>query len=643
MRTTFKATVLTTSFVISCLFIAGESALAQFPAKGDDVTQTLGQFTIVINPAFQPLMAGYPGYNGGTMTLTSPVLYDPATIIGRSSAVHDGDAADVGGIAVGTAGTIIGEGSLTVMPGGLGPAGTREVHTEIRMMNMTGGGSAVRAGTAAADQPISPGEVESWSGPAGLPPADFPAKSFFDVFVDVDLPAGGTAGFPGATLYNGLPLLVMNTNLTHFPPEVVYIHGMSTAVPIYFRTGNPPMWNAGDIFGILTLAGHGVVGTNSVGNATAQLLAALAATQPAPVEPPYIGWAPGLIPANPNKIFPNLGDDTTTSLGTFTMVINPAFQPFMPGYPGYNPSTKRLTSPTLFDPGTIIGRSSPIVEGSPADLNGTQVGSVGLIVSDSDMPIPPFESAPNIREVHTIVESLNLSGSGFSVRAGNAAPGLQLSAGEVESLSGPSGDPYWDFPARSFFDVFVDVSLPAGGPIPTGFSIRNAQPLVVQNQNLTAFPPKVIYIHGNSTAVPMILVSNVPSINGHAGDVFGILMLAGHGIGYNPGSQDLAQFQQTMQQVKEEPVSPQYANWAPGLNVPLQFSKITIQPNGLVTINGYCSSFAQLFLQSSPSLANPDWNFESTAQGSSNATFTVFTTKNPFQDVKFMRMVDTTR
>ena len=112
------------------------------------------------------------------------------------------------------------------------------------------------------DQPISAGEVESWSGPGGAPAADFPAQSYFDVFVDVDMPPGAPAASPSqelsgpGALFNSVPLLVQNTNLTSFPPEVVYIHGMSTAVPIKFRTAGSSTdgtttWLADEIFGLL--------------------------------------------------------------------------------------------------------------------------------------------------------------------------------------------------------------------------------------------------------------------------------------------------------------------------------------------------------------------------------------------------------
>src|SRR5271167_2819095 len=128
MKTKLVRVQISALFMLAVLFATRQSALAQFPPKGDDVTQTLGQFTIVVNPTFQPLMAGYPGYNGATKTLTSPILSDAATRIGRSSVLHKGSAADSGGVPVGTAGIIVKDSMLVVQPGGLQPAGTREVH-----------------------------------------------------------------------------------------------------------------------------------------------------------------------------------------------------------------------------------------------------------------------------------------------------------------------------------------------------------------------------------------------------------------------------------------------------------------------------------------------------------------------------------
>jgi hypothetical protein len=134
---------------------------------------------------------------------------------------------------------------------------------------MTGGGAAVRAGiwynnpnsTSTPPLHISPGEVESQSGPSNDPTKDFPASSFFDVFVRVDVPACGP--FPGGTLYNLMPLVVKNNQVTQFPPKVVYLHDSSSIVPILFLTANPPLWNKDDILGYFVLVGHGVGFTNS--------------------------------------------------------------------------------------------------------------------------------------------------------------------------------------------------------------------------------------------------------------------------------------------------------------------------------------------------------------------------------------------
>lgn len=624
MQTHSIRTTVSALFTLAIFLDARPDALAQFPGQGDDVTQSLGQFRIVVNPAFQPMMASYPGYDGLSFRLTSPVLYDPATLIGRSNPLFDGSAADTGGVAVGTAAILVSESSLSVEPGGLGPMNTREVHTEIHMMNMTGpGGMAVRAGTAAPDQPISAGEVESWSGASFNSALDFPARSFFDVWADVDLPA--FAGFPGAVgadcLYTSAPLLIENTNLTSFPPQVVYIHGMSTAVPVRFRTTNPGFWVAGDIFGLLLLAGHGTF-SNDQARAEADLQTALAATPEAPVEPAFATWGPGLTVAGANMIFPSpLGDDITNSLGTFRVVVNPTFQPLMTGYPGWNAVTKRLDSPLLFDFLTKVGRSAPILDGTAPDTNGVPVGSALTLVKDSDMTaVPPgFDSPNGTREVHTEVRTLNLTGGGAAVRAGTAAPTRPRSVGEVESLSGASGDPYWDFPARSFFDIWAEVDLPGLGGLPLA-TVTNTKPLMVVNSNLRGFPPRVIYIHGSSTAVPVAFKTSNPG-HWNAGDIFGILMLAGHGFNYSQGN--ASEFLETMSQQRELQVDPQYFTWAPNLSVPFQIAGVTKLPNGgPIQFAGFCVPNSTLLLQASPELgSNADWHTVSTAQGTPNGTF----------------------
>ncbi|HEY6248855.1 MAG TPA: hypothetical protein VI685_02780 [Candidatus Angelobacter sp.] len=264
---------------LAALLPAALPALAQFPGQGDDLTTSLGSFQIQVTNNFAGLFAGCPGYNATTQILKSPTLFDPATLVGRSGVINDGDNSDVNGVAVGTANTTVSEAMLFPPPGFpcagatgacASGAGTREVHTEVRSLKMTSGPVAVRAGvwydSAIVSGPpsrVSPGEVESHSGPGGAAANDFPASSYFDVFVQVDVPACGTGGFPGATLYNTSPLIVKQPNITAFPPKIVYLHDSSTIVPILFLNANPPKWNAGDILGYFVLAGHGIGFTNS--------------------------------------------------------------------------------------------------------------------------------------------------------------------------------------------------------------------------------------------------------------------------------------------------------------------------------------------------------------------------------------------
>jgi hypothetical protein len=242
--------------VLAVLLLANSAQAQNFPpGPADDTTQSLGSYRVYIHPAYRPLFAGYPGYNAATFRLESPILFDQTTVIGRSAVHTHGSPADLPpGTPVGTAGTMISDASFTLVPPGFqGPPGTHEVHTEVYSLNMLdGSGAAVRAGIFAPAQPISPGEVESQQ----LPPnPDFPAESFFDVFVEVDIP---NLGGMTAIIYNNAPLLVAANNLTNLPPRVVYTHQNSTAVPVFFRNGNPGFWTAGSLLGWLVLAGHGI-------------------------------------------------------------------------------------------------------------------------------------------------------------------------------------------------------------------------------------------------------------------------------------------------------------------------------------------------------------------------------------------------
>lgn len=83
------------------------------------------------------------------------------------------------------------------------------------------------------------------------------------------------------------------------------------------------------------------------------------------------------------------------------------------------------------------------------------------------------------------------------MKAGQQAPTRPVSAGEVEAGSSAT-----DFPAKSFFNVFVQVEFPALGSLPA-IQLVNVEPLLVEQTNILAFPPRVVYQHGNSTAVSM--------------------------------------------------------------------------------------------------------------------------------------------
>src|SRR5258708_37904076 len=73
--------------------------------------------------------------------------------------------------------------------------------------------------------------------------------------------------------------------------------------------------------------------------------------------------------------FPPQGDDLTSSLGSFKIQITPQFAAMFNGCPGYN--NPILTSPTMYDPATKVGRSAALTDGSPADTGGVAAGPAG--------------------------------------------------------------------------------------------------------------------------------------------------------------------------------------------------------------------------------------------------------------------------
>lgn len=301
--------------VLSIIALAGFGIYAQsVPGQGNDSTSSMGSFKIYVNPNFINLFYHpnpppappdiCPGYEPSTNILSSPSpMTDGGTLIGRSDPIPDssnatpaypaGPPSDLGGAPVGLpAGVIlpttVSESMLIPPPGfpcggvtsscSSGP-GTPEIHTAVESLFLSGvypsGGQAtVRAGqyyNNTGQNPSwppaknSPGEVESQAGPTATPATFFPASSFFDVFVQVDLPKcpttnpAFTKAFPSGTLYNLMPLVVKNNNVQSLPPKVVYLHDSSSIVPILFLNDDPSgLWHKDDILGYFLLVGHGV-------------------------------------------------------------------------------------------------------------------------------------------------------------------------------------------------------------------------------------------------------------------------------------------------------------------------------------------------------------------------------------------------
>ncbi len=125
----------------------------------------------------------------------------------------------------------------------------------------------------------------------------------------------------------------------------------------------------------------------------------------------------------------------------------------------------------------------------------------------------PFPLPGGFMAINTSI-SLNLSGGGVTVVTAPSPP----STGQIEQIS-----PGVDFPARSFFDVFVEISLPP----PTLPSAclppwHNEMPVVMMS-NITAIPPTpgTIYI-APPTCIPIFTAAGVPvGCIGHVRHVVG--------------------------------------------------------------------------------------------------------------------------
>ena len=275
----------------------------------------------------------------------------------------------------------------------------------------------------------------------------------------------------------------------------------------------------------------------------------------------------GMLATQPGRaqIFPAQGDDSTFSMGVFRITVDPAFRPLMDpagalvAYTGYAPLSGRLTSPLCIDNTTTIGRSARharVYTGSfPIPIGAGSWDSIASYASYPAIPTLWSGALAPTEEVLTEVKSFMLLSvtpgptgkhcppdpripsvplNWPMVKAGTFAGVSPRSLGMVqENAANGAANP--DFPAHSFFDIFVEVNLPplpgtvSGGAFPpTGAVLYNDSPLIITNLNLTGFPPTVVYIHGETTAVPLKFKTAKPPY-WNAGDIFGYLVLAGHG------------------------------------------------------------------------------------------------------------------
>jgi hypothetical protein len=457
----------------------------------------MGVFQIVVDPLFRPLLgptgpptsfAGYTGFHSSDGHLTSPVLIDFTTSIGRS-APHPRPTPFPQTLGFSSWDTITnGYSDYPVIPllwSAAAPS-TDEVLTEIKSFVLStysstsgqegctnpmvplppGNYAMVTAGTGAGVSPRSLGIVQE-DGPPG--PPDFPARSFFDIFVEVNLPwlpgTESSVAFPmtGAVLTNVQPLVVTNLDLASFPPQVLYIHGGNTnAVQLRFKFNHPPYWAAGDLFGTLVLAGHGTFPPDC--SQEDALVGAVLGTTNAPVPGMPTEWL------RTSTLFPSTGSaynslmtDTNPPSGSDTLAFGS-----VAGGAIYLNNLSLFNFPSPITPPPLNSSASytdSVVEAtfqvSPDQINWSSATASGFVI----MKMSNASAAGDTTSTFiTQIQSLYLTNGTFILRQdlGNS------SVGGHTIRSDPRG-----YRISSFFDVFTDLSLDGGGTwMPANRSIR---------------------------------------------------------------------------------------------------------------------------------------------------------------------------
>ena len=276
-------------------------------------------------------------------------------------------------------------------------------------------------------------------------------------------------------------------------------------------------------------------------------------------------------------------DDTTPSLGDYRVLVAPKFMSWLPSYMFEN---GRLVSGTLYDSETVIGRSWPHVENDLSDTGGSPVGSALRLISDSDFVVVPddFERTRG-REVHLELVSMNLSGGLYGAKivagSGNLSyPGLPVSPGEAEAKV-KSVDPSDDFPARSFFNVYVEAYIPP--PLDAWVYNPVDKPMLVVVDEEDAFPPRVVYVHGQTSPVPVYFKEADPEGQWAQDEFFGLLTLAGHGAGYSDDPDDVAEYEAIMAQQREMEI-PTLTTWGAAVMILLVLAAGTVVFRKLRTV-----------------------------------------------------------
>jgi hypothetical protein len=401
-------------------------------------------FRIWVDPTFYFLVSpggtllSYPGWNG--TTLTSPGLSDQSTIVGESMGYNNPPLptdypVDIGGVPnVPVGNPSLGDYMMPFPFQGLYPNTTwpypsspptplRTMLTELQSATLVG--FAISNGCASsALLPVPTGTspqinlyVGYLNGVVSLPRsvgmvqtitsgADFTARSFFGVWASLSLPeVPGTVSastFPttGAVLTNGTPLFVLNDSVDGLPPTLGYYHDPSTlAVPLIFAkdnpnpgypgdgSGKPYWWHAGDVFGNLELAGHGLFDPCAKNNAANQMIAQIFGTQGhagrvAPVGGLYPGtsyiWPHSTYSMIMGTNFVGTPNDTITFSNATTLSA------------AYLTASNFLNPVALPTPGNSVIYTNPntafSIEWSPDGQNyytGSATGSVGILITNS--------------------------------------------------------------------------------------------------------------------------------------------------------------------------------------------------------------------------------------------------------------------